>query len=78
MAADYRASAGAIDINIPGDELGLHPFNVSRTAREESGGERVIGVVGNSDCVIEIARFQHTQHRPKISHWLNVISGLHR
>src|SRR5882757_5304442 len=56
MPADYRAGTGAIDINIPGDELGLHPFNVSWTAREESGGERVIGVVSNSDRVVQVAR----------------------
>src|SRR5207302_10923230 len=63
MAADHRASAGAIDINIPGYELGFDPLDVSGTAREESGGERVIGIVGNSDRVVQIARFQHTQHR---------------
>src|SRR4029079_10378469 len=56
MAADYRASAGAIDINIPAHELVLYPFNVSRTSREESGGERIIGVVSNSDCVVQVAR----------------------
>src|SRR6478752_5373010 len=65
MATDHRAGAGAIDINIPGYQLGFDPLDVSRTAREESCGERVIGVVSNSDCVIEIARFQHTQHRPE-------------
>src|SRR5205807_10144153 len=63
MAADHRASAGAIDINVPGYERGFDPLDVSGTAREESGGERVIGIVGNSDRVVQIARFQHTQHR---------------
>src|SRR5438067_1381642 len=65
MSADYCAGAGAIDIIIPGYELGFDPLNVSGTAREESGGERVIGIVGNSDRVVQIARFQHTQHRPE-------------
>ena len=42
MAADHRAGAGAIDINIPGYEIGLHSLDVSGTAREESGSERAI------------------------------------
>src|SRR5438067_625312 len=52
-------------INIPSDEFGFDPLDVSGTAREESGGEGVIGIVRNSDRIVEIARFQHTQHRPE-------------
>src|SRR5207253_10217233 len=65
MAANHGASAGAIDVNVSSHELGLHPFDVSRTAREKSGGERVIGIVRNPYRVVQIARFQYTQDRPE-------------
>src|SRR5437868_6796172 len=65
MPADHRTGTGPIDINIPSDEFGFDPLDVSGTAREESGGEGVIGIVRNSDRIVEIARFQHTQHRPE-------------
>ena len=63
MAADDRAGAGAIDVDITGDEFGFDPLDVGRTAREESRGERVVGVVRDSDRFIEIAHFDDAQDR---------------
>ena len=63
MAADDRAGAGAIDVNIAGDQLGFDPLNVRRAAREESGGQRVVGAVRDLDGFVEIAHFDHTQDR---------------
>ena len=49
MTADDRAGAGAIDVNIAGDDLGFGALDVGRAAREKSGGERVVGVVRDRD-----------------------------
>ena len=60
---DDRAGAGAIDVNIPGFDLRSGALDVGWTAREKSGGERVIGAVRDLDCFIEIARSQNAENR---------------
>src|SRR4051812_38529862 len=57
MAPNDGARAGAIDVNIAGDQLRFHALDVRRAAREESGGQRVVGVVRDADRFVEIAHF---------------------
>ena len=57
MPADHRAGAAPIYIDVSGDELGFGALDVRRAAREKSGGERELGVIGNANGVGEIARF---------------------
>ena len=63
MPAHHGASAGAVDINIARFNLRFRALDVRGTAREKSGGERVVRAVGNRDCFVEIAHFQNADHR---------------
>ena len=63
MPPDDRAGAGAIDVNIAGDQARFDALDVGRAAREKSAGQRVIGAVRDFDRFIEIAHFDHAQDR---------------
>src|SRR4029077_14819491 len=65
MTTDDSAGAGAVDVNISSANLGLGALDVGRTPREESGSERIIGAVGDLERFIEVAHFDHTEHRPE-------------
>ncbi len=56
MAADDGASAGAIDVDVTGNNLSFGALDVGWTAREKSGGQRKFGAVRDLECFIKIAR----------------------
>src|SRR6266436_5011699 len=56
MAANVRTGAGAIDVNVAGDDLRFGALDVGWAAREKSGGQREFGAVRNLECFIKIAR----------------------
>src|SRR5207237_8583897 len=63
MAADDYAGSGAVEVNVARLDLSLSALDVRRAAREKSGRERVISTVCDFNRFIEIAHFQHAQHR---------------
>ncbi len=67
MPPDHRARAGAIDVNIAGDQLRFGPLDVGRTAREKARRKGVVGAVCDLDRFVEIAHFDHARTGPKIS-----------
>src|SRR5438132_8353142 len=65
MAANDRTGAGAIDVNVAGDDLRFGALDVGRAAREKPGGQREFGAVRDLECFIKIARPDDAEHRTK-------------
>src|SRR3982750_4671615 len=74
MAADNCSGARAINVNVACDQFCFHPFNVGWAARKESGSERVIGIIRNPNCLVEVRDPNHAEDWPE-----NFLAGkLHR
>ncbi len=58
VAADDRARARAVDVNVAGFQSRFDALDVIRTAREKAAGQRVVGSIRDFERLVEIAHFQ--------------------
>src|SRR5205823_12574405 len=65
LAADERAGDGAVDVEVPGSQLLGGAADARRGAREEPGRERVLGIVGERERLVEVVRAHDGEERPE-------------
>src|SRR5439155_20318982 len=58
VAADDRARARAVDVNVAGFQSRFDALDVIGAAREKTAGQRVVGSIRDFDRLVEIAHFQ--------------------
>src|SRR5438445_6627265 len=63
LAADARPGDGAVHVEVPGAELVCRAPDAHRRAREEAARERVVGVVGERERVLEVVGAEHGEQR---------------
>lgn len=62
MALDNRTRDRPVDIEIADIDIHLHKINCSGAARIDSAGEAVVGAIGNLNRLLNVARFDHSEH----------------
>src|SRR4051794_38931000 len=65
MATDHRAGAGAVDVDVARHQFGFDSFDIRGAAREESGGQRVVGVVRDANRFVEVTYLEDTEDGSK-------------
>jgi len=58
---------GSIDVKVAADEFGLGSFDIHWAARIDAAGQGESGIIGQSNCMVEILRRAMLNTGPKIS-----------
>ena len=63
LAPDECAGDPPVDVDVPGPEPARRLGDPRRRPREQAGGERVVGVVGERERVVEVVGAHHREQR---------------